>query len=266
MNTKPSSTLRFLERNEVFTLEEYMLAVDPDVSERTRYTNLSNAVRRGQAYRIRKGLYASNLGVYRDRVPNVFLVASKAALDAAVSHHSALELHGVAHTPLRTVYYTSRRRQDDFETRGYRFVRLTPPAIRDDALSAFVARARSGDSLVPVTTRERTLVDCLGNIEAAGGLEELLRSLGGFASIDFNRLYDYLALLGSPSAIARVGWVLDLFTQEWGDVEDAFLGKLEGHVRRGTYHLVRSDGAQTFVARWRLYVPAELPYREWVRG
>lgn len=242
-----------------------MLSVDPDVSERTRYTNLGNAVRRGQAYRIRKGLYASNLGVYRDRVPNVFLVASKAAPDAAVSHHSALELHGVANTPMRTVYYTSRRRLDDFETRGYRFVRLTPPATRDDALSTFVARARSGDSLVRVTSRERTLVDCLGNIEAAGGLEELLRSLGGFASIDFDRLYDYLTLLGSPSAVARVGWALELLVEEWG-VDGSFLEKLEGHVRRGTYHLVRSQGTRSFVARWRLYVPADLPYQEWVRG
>lgn len=265
MNTKPSSTLRYLERNEVFTLEEYMLAVDPEVAERTRYTNLSNAVRRGQAYRIRKGLYASNLGVYRNRVPNVFLVASKATLDAVVSHHSALELHGVAHTPLRTVYYTSRKRQGDFEVRGYRFVRLTPPDVPNDGLSAFVTRARSGDSLVPVTTRERTLVDCVRSIEAGGGLEELLRSLGGFTSIDAERLYDYLAFLESPTTVARVGWVLELFAEEWG-VDDAFLDKLEGHVRRGTYHLVRSAGPRSFVARWRLYVPADLPYREWVRG
>jgi hypothetical protein len=85
MDTKPSATLRFLEDHEAFTLEEFMAAADPTVSERTRYTNLQNAVTRGSAYRVRRGLYASNLGVYRDRVPNVYLVATKAAEDAVLT-------------------------------------------------------------------------------------------------------------------------------------------------------------------------------------
>ena len=48
MNTKPSMTLRFLEAREVFTLDEFMASVDPGVSERTRETNLRNAVKREQ--------------------------------------------------------------------------------------------------------------------------------------------------------------------------------------------------------------------------
>ena len=75
--TKPSSTLRYLEGHEVFTLDEYSSTVDPTVSERTRYTNLQNAMRRGQAYRLKRGLYASNIGVYRDRVPNVLPCGGK---------------------------------------------------------------------------------------------------------------------------------------------------------------------------------------------
>ena len=267
MNTnKPSSTLLFLERNEVFTLEEYMRAVDSEVSERTRYTNLANAVRRGQAYRARRGLYASNLGVYRDRVPNVFVVASKAAPDASVSHHSALELHGVAHTPLRTVYFTSRHNVNDFEVRGYRFVRLTPPkGLLDNDPLAFTVLVRSGDALVRATARERTLVDCLRDVDAAGGLEEVLRSVGGFASISTEPLRDYLALLDSPTLNARVGWALELFAAEWG-VDRSFLEELAGRVGRGSYRLVRTAAAQRFVARWRLYVPDGLPYEEWARG
>src|SRR5450756_780569 len=104
MNTKPSMTLRFLESREVFTLDEFMTAVDPGVSERTRETNLRNAVKREQARRLARGLYASNVGVFRDKTPNVLLVASKAAPDSVLVYHTALEAHGVAHTPARTVY------------------------------------------------------------------------------------------------------------------------------------------------------------------
>lgn len=265
MNTsKSSSTLRYLERNEVFTLEEYLSAVDSSVTERTRYTNLSNAVRRNQAYRLRRGLYASNLGVYRDRVPNVYLAASKAAPDAVVSHHSALELHGVAHTPFRTVYYAAARSIDPFEVRGYRFVRTESPKLLQDN-ARFATQARSGDSLVPVTTRERTLVDCMRNLSLAGGLEELLRSLGGFTSVSHEALAEYLAVVDSPTITARVGWVLELFAEPWG-VDPAFLDELARAVGRGSYRLVRNEGPQQFESHWRLYVPEGLPYEEWVQG
>ena len=61
MNTKASQTLRYLEAHEVFTLQEYLCAVDPHVRPRTRYNNLCNAQRREQAARVTRGLYVSNL-------------------------------------------------------------------------------------------------------------------------------------------------------------------------------------------------------------
>jgi predicted transcriptional regulator of viral defense system len=269
MNTKPSSTLRFLESHEVFTLAEYMTAVDPSVTERTRYLNLQNAVERGQAYRAKRGLYASNIGVYRDRVPDVFLVAAKAAEDAVLTHHTALEAHGVAHSPFRTVYYTSARKLRDFDVRGYRFTRVAPPALSDRAatLDGFVTRVRAGDVVVPVSTKERTLVDCLRELRLAGGLEELLRSVGGFTSLSAEKVSEYARLLGSPTLLARAGWVLDMERETW-QVDPLELERMRAALGRGTYRLAgsRAGESQEFVARWRLYVPAGLPYEEWIRG
>lgn len=268
MNTvKSSSTLRFLEGNEVFTLEEYLGAVDPMVTERTRYTNLQNAVRRGQAYRAKRGLYASSLGVYRDRVPNVFLLASKAAGDAVVSHHSALEAHGVAHSPWRTVYFTSGQKIADFDVRGYRFHRVAPPVVSDPnaTFESYSTVVRAGEALVPVTTRERTLVDCLRDIRLAGGVEELLRSLGGFTTMSTAALASVVNQFESPTIRARVGWACEMFQEDWGvDVE--FLEAMRKGLGRGTYRLLPHPGRQEFVARWRLYVPADLPYADWARG
>ncbi|MBU2602425.1 MAG: hypothetical protein KKA32_09690 [Actinobacteria bacterium] len=268
MNTKPSATRRFLEDHEVFTLEEYAAIVDPAVSRRTRYTNLQNAVRRGSAYRVRRGLYASNLGVYRDRVPNVYVVATKVAEDAVLSHHTALEAHGVAHTPLRTVYFTSAGKVSDFEVRGHRFHRVAPPVSRSPAvLDGFVTRVRAGQAIVPVTTKERTLVDCLRHPRLAGGLEELLRSVGGFTSISAERVADYTLLLGSPTLTARVGWVLEMFEERWY-TDAGVLEQMRATLRRGTYRLLPEVGEKRhrFVSRWRLYVPADDSYREWARG
>lgn len=41
MNTKTSTTLRFLESHEVFTLDKFFAAADPTVGQRTRYLNLA---------------------------------------------------------------------------------------------------------------------------------------------------------------------------------------------------------------------------------
>jgi predicted transcriptional regulator of viral defense system len=268
MNTKSSTTLRYLESNEVFTLEEYSAAVDPAVAERTRYDNLQNAIERGQAYRVRRGLYASNLGVYRDRVPNVYLVAAKAAEGAVITHHSALEAHGVAHTPFRTVYFTSSHKIGDFEVRGYRFHRVGLPASTHAAMpDQFVTRVRVGEAIVPVSSKERTLIDCVCDLRLAGGIEELLRSLGGFTSVSGLRVAEYARGLTSPTAVARAGWVLEMFGEGWR-VDASVLDGMRAALGRGTYRLMPiSDGRPVqFVARWRLYVPAGLPYAEWVRG
>ncbi|MCL4079464.1 hypothetical protein MX659_07690 [Coriobacteriia bacterium Es71-Z0120] len=266
MNTNTGlTTLRFLESHEVFTLDDFMEAVGQGTSERTRYANLCNAVRRGQAYRIRRGLYASNIGAYRDRVPNVALVASKAAPDAVVSHHSALEAHGVAHSPLRTVYFTAPTKVSDFEVRGYRFHRVAPPDVSPELLCEFVTRVRVGDVLVPVTSRERTLVECLANVKLAGGLEELLRSLGGFTTMSADRAWRYAAALGSPTVAARLGWTLELFGDLW-EPDARVLDEMRAFLGRGTYRLGDVRSPSRFVSRWRLYVPDGVPYEDWVRG
>lgn len=267
MNTKPSATLRYLESHEVFTLEEFMAGVDPTVSERTRYTNLQNAVARDQAYRIRRGLYASNIGIYRDRVPNVFLVGAKAAEDAVLTHHTALEVHGVAHSPSRTVYFTSARKIDRFVVRGYRFHRLAPPRMSEPGatLDPFMTRSRAGEAIVPVSTKERTLVDCLRDLPLAGGMEELLRSLGGFTSMSPGEVARYAWSLGSPTLVARAGWALELFADRW-HVDASTLDKMGASLGRGTYRLSPGEARQRFVPQWRLYVPSDLPLEDWARG
>lgn len=268
MNTKSSSTLRYLESHEVFTLEEYFATVDPAVSERTRYGNLQNAIERDQAYRIRRGLYASNLGVYRDRVPNVFFVAAKTADDAVISHHSALEAHGVAHTPFRTVYFSSAQKIADFEVRGYRFHRVAPPKSGFELQPGeSVTRVRAGEAIVRASDKERTLVECVGDLRLAGGIEELLRSLGGFSSISGSRVAEYARRLCSPTVVARAGWVMEMFAEQWR-VDVSVFDEMRVALGRGTYRLLPASDARAveFVARWRLYVPAGLPYSEWSRG
>ena len=96
-------------------------------------------------------------------------------------------------------------------------------------------------------------------------MEELLRSLGGFTSMSVREVARYASTLGSPTLIARAGWVLELFADRW-QVEAPALDEMAATLGRGTYRLSLGDGTKRFVPRWRLYVPADLPLDEWVRG
>jgi predicted transcriptional regulator of viral defense system len=269
LNTKSSTTLRFLETHEVFTLDEFLESVDPTVGQRTRYLNLQNAVKRDQATRLKHGLYASNLGTYRDRVPNPLLVASKSAPGAVLAYHSALEAHGVAHTPARTLYFTADARIRSFTARGYRFRQVSAPrgAKQSARLAEHVSRARVGDSLVAVTSRERTVVDCLARLDLAGGLEELLRSVGGFTTVSAQGVAEYTHMLASPTYAARAGWLVSMMRDEWHPADEPLEG-MRRSLGRGTFWLERRRAGQeyVFVREWRLYVPAEAPLREWLAG
>jgi predicted transcriptional regulator of viral defense system len=186
-----------------------------------------------------------------------------------VAYHSALEGHGVAHSPSRTVTFTAPGRVGPFEARGYRFRQVPPPrgGGRAASLAEFVSPARAGDALVTVTSRERTLVDCLARLDLAGGLEELLRSAGGFTAVSAELVESYTRLLGSPTSTARAGWLVSLQADAWRPAPEP-LHAMRRSLGRGTHWLERRrPGTEyAFVAEWRLYVPAGLPLREWLAG
>jgi predicted transcriptional regulator of viral defense system len=268
MPTKSSMTTRYLEQHAVFTLDEFLSDVDSSVSESTRYTNLRNAVERDQARRLTRGLYASNMGPYRDRTPRVALVAAKSAPDAVLAYHTALEAHGVAHSVSRRVLFVSGRRVSMFTVDGYRFERVAPPKrlAGTTADTPYAELVRSGDDLVTVTTPERTLVDCLMRLDLAGGLEETLRSVGGFPNMDSERVAEYVSALRSPTAASRAGWLLELGRRMW-HVSESDLDRLRTMAGRGPHRLTPGSTLPTeFIAAWRLYAPSGLPYEQWIRS
>lgn len=208
MATSTVSTRDFSETHPVLTLREFEAAVGP-VAPSTVRNRLLKAGRSGLLDVVVPGVYASRVGYLRQQPPDPLLLASKLTPDAVISHHSALEAHGVAHSVFRrhTVLAYGRGRKVTY--RDQEFVRLPAPAgLAHATHDAFTTQVRRDRSLVRVTSRERTLVDCLAQPKWSGGLEELLRSVGSFPSLNVEALLEYLDVLGSPSLVARTAWVL----------------------------------------------------------
>lgn len=246
------SVQSFLEEHHVFSLDEFRSELGEG---RTAYNLLVRATKRGLADRVVRGVYASRTGRFAAQEPDPYLVAAKLAHDVVMVYHSALELHGLAHSASRRVQFMTSRAIATFTYRDFEFRRhelpKSLPRSEADKWTTLVGRP---EGVARAATRERTLVDCMNRTDLSGGLEEVLRSLGGLPYVDAANVVSYLKALRSPTAVARVGWLLEQRAREWYVSKDA-LDEMRLMLGKGPYYLSRTNEMGTWVSHWRLYLP-----------
>jgi predicted transcriptional regulator of viral defense system len=223
---------------------------------------LVHLTKKGYLIRIIRGLYgvvpteSAGTEYEIDR----YLVANRASRSSgALAFHSALELHGVANAVLNEVYCITGRRIHPFTFQGvdYRFI-----SAQDVFGTSKVVR--HGITLT-VTDRERTFLDCIRRPELAGGLDELLSSLGTFHTIDTVVLGKYLGIFDERSLIQRTGVILSLLQDDLR-VPDEFLAGLRTGVGKKVYYLTPNmgRGMGRLDKEWNVVVPRNIG--EVIRG
>jgi predicted transcriptional regulator of viral defense system len=257
------SVQSYLEEHHVFSLDAFKSEMGEG---RTSYNLLLRAVKRGLVDRVMRGVYVSHAGRFSQTEPDPYLVAAEVSEDVVMVYHSALELHGLAHSPSRRVQFASSRTVTRFSYRDFTFERYEhPKALSSSGAVQSTALVRRPEGVVRVTTRERTLVDCVNRLDLSGGLEEVSRSLAAFPYVDASNVLAYLSELRSPTAVARTGWFLEQRAREWYVLAEA-LEEMLAMLGRGPYYLTRSHEAGRWVPSWRLYLPLNAEDVErWVR-
>lgn len=238
----------YIGSHHVFTTPSLLGAVD---SAAAAEEQLRRAVRSGGVERVRRGLLVSNRGRFEGVPVDQFEVVAALDVGAVVSYHSALEAHGVAHNAGFVCRFRSDAVRAGFDFRGVAYRPCGPVG------NARAKTMRSSWGSYLATTREQTVIDCLGRPALAGGAEEAVRSLTAFVYIDVEELVGLAAGAG-PSMAARVGWLLSQKKGEW-HVDEGDLARLESALGPGPYRLGHAaDGVPTgWSARWRLILPEE---------
>lgn len=194
----------------VFTLREVKDRYGLD--DHAAWQAILYAKKRWQIGTVRRGLYyvvppGQPAAFYR---PDPFLVAAKAEPTGAIAYHSALELHGVAHSAFYEVAVAAQHWRRGFSVGD---VRIRFVEARWDWGFTTV----TGDGVeLRVTDRERTLIDVCDRPMYAGGLEEILRSVETFPSVRHGRIRDYVDQYRRRSLASKVGWLLSIFEDRWG--------------------------------------------------
>ncbi|MEG0621065.1 MAG: hypothetical protein RR477_08050 [Raoultibacter sp.] len=239
----------YIETHQVFTTAGALSACGGGASIRTA---LSRAVADGRIAKVRNGLYVSHTGRFIDLKVDPYRVAATFDPAAVFSFHSALELHGLAHSISNRVQFRSQAARLSFTFDDSFFTRYP---MQESVLSDAVQANSFGT--VSVTTREQTFLDCMNHLRLCGGAEEVLHSLAGLPYLHLDVVVD---LLGNypASVVARAGWYLEANAQRW-NVSATLLDGLEKRLaRHASYYLdsTARKGAQAFSTRWKLNLPA----------
>lgn len=263
------SVTQLLNQKPVLTHAEVvadLLGKDARRSPRTVDSLLAYHVQSGRLLRVRRGLYvAVPPGNAPETYPvDPFLVAAKAADDAVLAYHTALEFFGRAYSTFERLYYLTATTPRPFRFRSYEFrgVPIPKSLVARHKQGFGVKQVPKGNLTIRVTSLERTLVDVLDRPELAGGWEELWRSLDLVEYFDLDAVVDYVLLLSNATTVAKVGYYLERH-QTRLMVEQKHLGRLEKKRPQKPHYMQPGSRGGTLAARWNLIIPPAVATQGW---
>ncbi|MBU4300807.1 MAG: type IV toxin-antitoxin system AbiEi family antitoxin [Nanoarchaeota archaeon] len=210
---------------------------------------LSRLKKKGYVKQIRRGLFAVVPAqmIGRDFAADKILIASQLAKTYFISHHTALELHGAAQSYLNIVYLSSGKASKSFEFQSILYKFVTAKRMFG------IKQVLRGSQKINVSDNERTILDCIRNMEYGGGLEEIVKSISAYPNLNYTKLMNYLNLFGEKSMFHRTGFIFDELKNEL-NVPESFLAALEKGLGKRVYYLVPKEKG-VYIGKWKLIVP-----------
>ena len=224
-NTKGLSLLQELANQGLFiftVVDARATAVGLRISDNYLSQVLSHLEKAGWIIRLKRGLYAGTGSLPGGVQVHPFAVATRLVEPSAISHWSAMSHHGftdqiphivTAFTPQKVVTPTMRESQgkkagkhawDVWGTR-YEYVTVIPDHFFGIEGVWVDERFR-----IPITDKERTILETFVSPRLFGGIGEALATLEGHIhELDLEKLAGYVVRYGKASAIKRLGWALE---------------------------------------------------------
>ena len=258
----------FFRTHPVFTGDEFTehLSFGGQNGARTKESILAYHTKTGRVVRVRRGLYAvAPPGSDGDSFPiDPYLITSRLARDSVLSHHTALQFHGRAHTIWQQFSYQATRPAVPltFRSNVFRGTRFPYALVNRDSQMFGVMTVERANVSLRVASLERTLVDVLNRPRYSGGWEEMWRSLESVEFFDLDRVVEYALLLKNATTVARVGFFLEQHRDPLM-VDETHLARLRRHRPRRPHYLDRARRGGRLVTEWNLVVPTDVMERSW---
>ncbi len=214
-------------------------------------TAVKSLLKRGLVTRVKKNLYVCNDLENRTPVADKFKIGSCITKGAYISHHSALEFHGIAHQLFFEIYVSSRFVFKAFEFGGitYRYV----ASKTEEGVESY-----STNRGVRVTSLERAVIDCIKDLDKSGGLEELLQCLRLITFLDDAKLMKYLTIYDIQFLYQKTGYILEYFKEDLKLRSSFFEFCQKNIIKSKRYLTYKGDNNLSYNLKWRLVVPKDM--------
>ena len=202
--------------------------------------------KQGMVAHVRKGIYLPS------DLQDKFRIACNAVEEGCLVYHAALEYYSLQTQEFNWLYVHSTFIFRTFTYQGESYVYkpvkfLYKPLIVD----------KDNPYPIRVTSINQTLIDCLYNINLAGGLEELLYAISELDHTLVNEkdMLHCLKLYGSKSLFQRAGFVLSHFKDDLR-LSDYFFKACKEGMGKNISYLINPYYCNSFSKEWKLCIPA----------
>lgn len=196
------------ENRSVFRIEE-VATHWPDPT--TIHAMLSRLQRGGWLKRIERGLYLLvplSAGPSRVWTEDALAIAARLVTPSAIAYWSALRFWNFTDQIPRTIFVQSLQRKfrPMLTIEGVRYQVVT---IRHQGFFGIVRRTVN-EQAVPITDREKTILDTADRPDLCGGIWQLAQTLRNhWPALDWPKLDAYLARFASGSLYKRLGYLVE---------------------------------------------------------
>jgi predicted transcriptional regulator of viral defense system len=209
----------------IFTTKEARVTAEPlGISEAYLRKLLHQLVASGWLVRLRDGLYAGAGKLSGEMDIHPFAIATHLVTPSAISHWSAMSHHGLteqipqsvtAFTPKRfmTPSLRTRTKRNTLSKQAWEIegVRYEYVIVKPEFFFGIEEIWVDQNFKVPVTDKERTMLEGFASPRMFGGMGEVLGILEQHVvELDIKKLVEYALRYGKSSVIKRVGWALEL--------------------------------------------------------
>ena len=218
-------------------------------SEKQFYYWLEQKMKNNLVKKVRQNLYVT-IDSMQSISATKFEIASKISDNSFIAYHSALEYYGLTNQVFNSVIVGNDKRFSEFE---FDDIEYTCKVVKN-----FEQVNKIESEKIKVTTLEKTIIDCIDNINLAGGIEEILNALSQIKILSENKLLDALNSYNKVLLYQKTGYILEQFKQELS-LSDKFFKECESKLTNQTKYFLNDEFKDVgYNKKWKLIAPQNL--------
>ncbi len=218
-------------------------------NDKQYYNWVSKEIKKKNIKKVKNGLHII-VDINGYPLANKYEIATAIVDNGFISYHSALEFYGLANQVHNCITVGSNIVFRNFAFDGIEYV-----CHHEDKYEGVIYL---DFAKVRVSSLEKTIIDCIYNINLAGGIEEIIYALDMITTLDENLMLKVLKEYNSVFLYQKVGYILEHYKEQL-KFTDSFFDECKSHLTNQVKYFLNDYYKNIkYNATWKLMAPTKL--------